>query len=73
MFWVSSWTRDNWDSLRWMPRAFSMAPLFTGSEVLGPLLQPCLYLLPQQGPDEAAVLREEKNKKKSSQSGGLSI
>lgn len=45
-----------------------MAPLFTGSEVMGPLLQLCLYLLPRQGPDEAAVLQEEKNKKKSSQS-----
>lgn len=30
------------------------------------------FLLPQQGPDEAAILQEEKNKKKSLQSGGLS-
>lgn len=36
-----------------------------GCPELSPLALRCLYLLPQQGPDEAAVPREEKNKKSS--------
>lgn len=67
-FWVSSWTRNycdsevNAQSFLW-PQ--SLLPLRTE------VLQLYPFPLPQQGPDEAAILQEEK-KKKSLQAGGLS-